>query len=158
MLAADIGMHGLERCALVDQHGHLAGCGADRDLALAHDRFSDGLDGHRFRQRRREPVQPIGARGERAISRFARAQRDFGLLMPFEFLVRAGAHRLGFGAGALRRLVLPRPIERLRGSWSEHEQIIPIVAAEGAAARENSSWTTATTRLPMTSGTATTAW
>ena len=77
-------------------------------------------------------MQAIGPRGERAIARFARAQRDFRLLMPLEFLVRARPHRLRFGAGTLRRLVLPRPIERLRGAWAEHEEIISIVGAEGA--------------------------
>ena len=100
MLAADIRVHASRtRSALLDEQRHLAGGRANRDLSLADDRLGDGLDGDRFGEGGGEAVQPVGPRGERAIARFARAQRHFGLLVPLELLVGAGPQRLRFRRG-----------------------------------------------------------
>ena len=54
MLAADIGVDGLERrAALSIEKRDFSGGRTSRDLSLADDRFGDGLDGDRFGQARR---------------------------------------------------------------------------------------------------------
>ena len=115
----------------------------------------DGIERGRFGERGGQPVQARGSRDQRAIARFAGPQRRLDLLPLDQLALGALALRVGLGAPAERRFVLPRAIERLRGARRQRLHVVAIAtASKDRAAARNSSCTTATTRLPTSSGTA----
>ena len=125
-----VAVNPFEPCAVVREQGDEAGGGTERYLAVMDDGPRDRFDRDRFRQRGAQFVQPVGARGERAVLGLAFAQGGFGLLALAELHVDAGPEGLGVAARMFGRFVGLGAHERFGGPASRIEQRVALLRGE----------------------------